>query len=65
MFNEPVRPLNLIEGLEPKSPVAVVIVKPGTEPCKPRATSVTGLDSNTFGSTVETAPVKLAFFCVP
>ncbi|MNS79453.1 hypothetical protein D3C72_1131090 [compost metagenome] len=62
IFTEPTRPRNLILGLVPKSPVAVVMVKPGTAPCKPRATSVIGLDSNILGSIVATAPVRLAFF---
>ena len=58
----PVFPLSLMVGFSPIWPLGIVICKPGVAPCKALPTSVTGLDSNTFVSTVETEPVRLARF---
>ena len=39
--------------------------KPGIWPCRACDTLDTGREANTSESTIETAPVKLTFFCVP
>ena len=59
-------PRILMEGAALKSPLLVVMVRPGIAPWRARVTSCTGRLSMTRAtSTVATAPVRLAFFCVP
>ena len=65
-FGEPMLPRILMVGAPPISPELVVMVSPGTEPCKARPISVIGrLSIVLFTSTEATAPVKFTFFCEP
>ena len=53
-------------GLPLMSPLLLMTDNPGTAPCKALATSCCGRPAIVFDkSTVLTAPVRLAFFCVP
>ena len=59
-------PRMVIVGCAPNFPLLLITVKPGTTPCNAFEISEYGRDSRVLlTSTVDTAPVKFAFFCVP
>ena len=65
LLNVP-KPRIRMEAVSSMAPLVVRMLSPGTAPCNALATSCCGRPAIVlFKSTVETAPVKLAFFCTP